>query len=126
MNNEGPGLFSENELRDIRRQIDSTVERVLDGSTPPASRPRRAWSVTADVLSVVLALCCAWTFGAIYGAVARTEATLADVERLRDSWSNKDAKAQQLLQQLEAIQREQEPPARPNRMTPNAGQVSSL
>lgn len=91
-------------------------------------RERRepAWAKLARVAIVILAMAVAWVFGSIYGAVARTEATLVDVEELREAWRAKDAKAQELLQQLDAIRREQAPPANPNRMTPNAGQVSSL
>lgn len=120
---DGPSQFSELELAAIRRQISQTVGHVMAGLARP---DRPAFAVVSDIASVFLALCIAWTLGVFCVAVAQTKATLGDVEELREAWRAKDAKAQELLQQLDAIRREQAPPANPNRMTPNAGQVSSL
>lgn len=54
-------------------------------------------------------------------------AKVAQVEQMKDELSQRNAKAAQLILQLEALQRQRTPPqVSPNRISPNADEVSSL
>lgn len=84
-------------------------------------------SLWLHVALLIGALAIAFAGGTMFANVKRTAWELALAQETRILAEQKLAAADSLLQEIEAIQREQAaPPMRKNRMNPNAGQVSSL